>query len=239
MVRKPLIPNIPLVSALVVALLFGAMPCVSAQAPAQQPTARSDDSPAPSAPTRSRGGAAVSDDGFSRQVISSAESDYVLSPGDIVELSIFHEPDLASHSSIARDGTVQLPLLREVKLAGMTVRDARDMLAKLYGQKYLVNPQVYLNVVQFAQRKFTIMGQVGKPGSYDLQGGQTIDLLEAIGMAGGFTRIADRGRVLIRRKTSNGGSEILKANVKRMTEGKLEVLQVKPGDVITVGESWY
>jgi len=163
----------------------------------------------------------------------------VLSPGDIVELSIFHEPDLASHSSIARDGTVQLPLLREVKLAGMTVRDARDMLAKLYGQKYLVNPQVYLNVVQFAQRKFTIMGQVGKPGSYDLQGGQTIDLLEAIGMAGGFTRIADRGRVLIRRKTSNGGSEILKANVKRMTEGKLEVLQVKPGDVITVGESWY
>ena len=239
MVRKPLIPNIPLVSALVVALLFGAMPYVSAQTHAQEPTARSDDSPAPAAPTRSRGGTAVSDDGFSHQVISSAESDYVLSPGDIVELSIFHEPDLASHSSIARDGTVQLPLLREVKLAGMTVRDARDMLAKLYGQKYLVNPQVYLNVVQFAQRKFTIMGQVGKPGSYDLQGGQTIDLLEAIGMAGGFTRIADRGRVLIRRKTANGGSEILKANVKRMTEGKVEVMQVKPGDVITVGESWY
>ena len=140
---------------------------------------------------------------------------------------------------IARDGTVQLPLLREVKLAGMTVREARDMLAKLYGQKYLVNPQVYLNVVQFAQRKFTIMGQIAKPGSYDLQGGQTLDLLEAIGMAGGFTRIADRGRVLIRRKTSDGNSEIIKANAKRMAEGKIEIIDIKPGDVITIGESWY
>ena len=238
MIRIPLISNVPPVIALVIAMYFLAISCLSAQAPAQEPTKPSDESAAQAAPARGRGNSG-SDDGFSRQVITSAESDYVLSPGDVVELSIFHEPDLASHSSIARDGTVQLPLLREVKLAGMTVRDARDMLAKLYGQKYLVNPQVYLNVVQFAQRKFTIMGQIAKPGSYDLQGGQTIDLLEAIGMAGGFTRIADRGRVLIRRKTPNGGSEILKANVKRMTEGKVEVLQVKPGDVITVGESWY
>jgi polysaccharide export outer membrane protein len=83
------------------------------------------------------------------------------------------------------------------------------------------------------------MGQIAKPGSYDLQGGQTIDLLEAIGMAGGFTRIADRGRVLIRRKTSDSGSEIIKANAKRMAEGKIEIIDIKPGDVITIGESWY
>jgi protein involved in polysaccharide export with SLBB domain len=208
-----------------------------AQTTPQQPTAVTDDKAAAQPPMPGR--ASDSDGGRPRQVISSAEGDYVLSPGDMVELSIFREPDLTSHSMIARDGTVQLPLLREVKLAGMTVREARDMLAKLYGQKYLVNPQVYLNVVQFAQRKFTIMGQIAKPGSYDLQGGQTIDLLEAIGMAGGFTRIADRGRVLIRRKTSDSGSEIIKANAKRMAEGKIEIIDIKPGDVITIGESWY
>jgi len=162
----------------------------------------------------------------------------MLVPGDLVELSIFREPDLTSRSMIARDGTVQLPLLRETKLGGMTVREARDMLAKLYGKKYLVNPQVYLNVVQFAQRKFTIIGQVARPGSYELQGGQTLDLLEAVGMAGGFTRIADRGHLLIRRK-SDSGSEIIKANAKRMAEGKIETILVKPGDVISIGESWY
>jgi len=212
-------------------------PVLLAQSSPQEPTAPSDGGNPIAAPAESRG--QVPDAGFSRQVISSAEGDYVLSSGDMVEISIFREPDLAARSMIARDGTVQLPLLREVNLAGMTVRAARDMLAKLYGQKYLVNPQVYLNVVQFAERKFTIMGQVAKPGSYDLQGGQSLDLLEVIGMAGGFTRIADRGRVLIRRKTGNGKSEIIKADAKRMAEGKAAIIEVKPGDVITVGESWY
>ena len=225
----------PKIPTLVAALLLGGT-WLLAQAPPQQPTARTEDSPTP-APSPAR--ASDSDDARPHQIISTGEGDYVLTPGDLVELSIFREPDLSSRSMIARDGTVQLPLLREVKLAGMTVRAARDMLGKLYGQKYLVNPQVYLNVVQFAQRKFTIMGQVAKPGSYELQGGQTIDLLEAIGMAGGFTRIADRGRLLIRRKSPDGGNEIIKANATRMIQGKTEIIDVKPGDVITVGESWY
>ena len=225
----------PKIPTLVATLLLGGT-WLLAQAPPQQPAARTEDSPTPApSPVRT----SDSDDARPHQIISTGEGDYVLTPGDLVELSIFREPDLSSRSMIARDGTVQLPLLREVKLAGMTVRAARDMLGKLYGQKYLVNPQVYLNVVQFAQRKFTIMGQVAKPGSYELQGGQTIDLLEAIGMAGGFTRIADRGRLLIRRKLPDGGNEIIKANATRMIQGKTEIIDVKPGDVITVGESWY
>ena len=174
----------------------------------------------------------------SGQTISSAENDYVLSAGDTIDLSVFREPDLTSRSTIARDGSVQLPLIREVKLAGMTVRDARTFLTKLYGEKYLVNPQVYLSVSEFAQRKFTIMGQVSRPGSYELQGGQSLDLLEAIGMAGGFTRIADRGHVIIRR--GNGGDkQVFKLNAKGMAEGKTEMFEILPGDIITVGESWF
>ena len=171
-------------------------------------------------------------------MLNSAEGDYILTAGDTIELNIFREPDLTSRSMIARDGTVQLPLIQEVKLAGLTVREAREMLRKHYGSKYLINPQVYLNVVQFAQRKFTIIGQVSRPGSYELQGGQILDLLEAIGMAGGFTRIADRGHILIRRKYG-GESQIIKANAKKMAEGKIETILILPGDVISIGESWY
>lgn len=172
------------------------------------------------------------------QLLSSAESDYVLAPGDTIEMTIFREPDLTTRSSIARDGTVQMPLIQEVVLAGLTVRDGRNLLKKLYGSKYLVDPQVYLNVVQFAQRKFTIMGQVARPGTYDLQGAQTLDILEAVGMAGGFTRIANRGQVIIKRR-AGGKNETIKANVKRMAEGKTEPIVIVPGDVITVGESWF
>lgn len=170
--------------------------------------------------------------------LSSGESDYVLVVGDVIELNIFREPELATQATIARDGTVQLPLVREVKLAGLTIRDAREMLRGLYDREFLVNPQVFLNVVRYAQRKFTIMGQVARPGSYELQGGERMDILEAIGLAGGFTRIANRGRVIIQRK-EGGAVTAIKANVKRMADGKEEPVEIQPGDVITVTESWF
>ncbi|MFM8657200.1 MAG: polysaccharide biosynthesis/export family protein, partial [Chthoniobacterales bacterium] len=128
--------------------------------------------------------------------------------------------------------------IREVTLAGLTIRDARELLRTMYDKQFLVDPQVFLNVVKYAERKFTIMGQVARPGSYELQGGERIDLLEAIGLAGGFTRIADRGRVIIQRK-EGGEVKAIKANAKRMADGKVDPLEVQPGDVITVKESWF
>jgi polysaccharide export outer membrane protein len=93
-------------------------------------------------------------------------------------------------------------------------------------------------VVKYAERKFTIMGQVARPGSYELQGGERIDLLEAIGLAGGFTRIANRGRVIVQRRTGNEVTAI-KANAKKMADGRETPLEIQPGDVITVSESWF
>lgn len=201
-------------------------PAAPAEAP---PPAAAAPAPAIAVPAiiRSPGGA-----------LSSGESDYTLVVGDVVELNIFREPDLTTQATIARDGTVQLPLIREVVLAGYTIRDARELLRGLYDKQYLVDPQIFLNVVKYAQRKFTIMGQVARPGSYELQGGERMDLLEAIGLAGGFTRIADRGGVIIQRK-EGGEVKAIKANAKRMADGKAPPIEVQPGDVITVKESWF
>ncbi len=171
--------------------------------------------------------------------LTSSEGDYVLTSGDTIEMSVFREPELSARSTIGRDGTVFLPLIKEVVLAGKSVREARTYLTELYGGKFLRSPQVYLSVAVFAQRKFTIMGQVVKTGSYELQGGQSLDLLEAIGMAGGFTRIADRGKVVVRRRDEAGTVEIFKLNAKRMAEGRAPRFEIRPGDIVTVGESWY
>ena len=199
-------------------------PVPSAPAPPAAPVT----APAPPVPVvRGSGGA-----------LSSGESDYVLVVGDVVELNVFREPDLTTQATIARDGTVQLPLIREVQLAGLSIRDAREMLRQLYDKKFLVDPQVFLNVVKYAQRKFTIMGQVARPGSYELQGGERMDLLEAIGLAGGLRRIGNRGRVIIQRREGEGVTAI-KANAKRMADGKEAPIEVQPGDVITVSESWF
>ena len=171
--------------------------------------------------------------------INSAANDYILSSSDTLEMSIFREPDLTTRSRVASDGTVQLPLIGDVKVAGMTIRTAREIIRKRYDADYLVDPQVYLNVINYAQRKFTILGQVAKPGTIDFPGGDTISLLQAVGMAGGFTRTADRGKVIVKRPVKGGAEETLKLNAKKMAAEGKGVFMIAPGDVITVGESWF
>lgn len=196
-------------------------------APPAAPVAPASTGGSPSSPAIPSGGA-----------LTSGENDYVLVIGDVVQLNVFREPELATQATIARDGTVQLPLVREVRLAGLTIREARELLRNLYDRQFLVNPQVFLNVARYAQRKFTIMGQVNRPGSYELQGGERLDVLEAIGLAGGFTRLADRGRVIVQRRE---GDEVkaIRINARRMADGKEPPFEVQPGDVITVTESWF
>lgn len=153
-------------------------------------------------------------------------------------MTVFREPDLRTRGMIAQDGTIQFPLIGELKLSGLRIRDAREMIRKLYDADYLVSPQVYLDVFKYAQKSFTILGQVKNPGAYELTGGQRLGLMEAVGMAGGFTRIADRGRILVTRKI-DGQEETIKVNSKKLTKPNAEPFEVQPGDVITVGESWY
>ena len=178
-------------------------------------------------------------DAPSGPAITAAANDYVISTSDTLEMSIFREPDLTTRSRVGSDGTVQLPLIGDVKVAGMTVRVAREMIRKRYDADYLVDPQVYLNVIDYAQRKFTVMGQVSRPGTYDFPGGSTLSLLQAVGMAGGFTRTADRSKVVVRRSAKGGGDEVIKLNAKKMASEGKGSFEVAPGDVITVAESWF
>lgn len=170
--------------------------------------------------------------------LMAGEGDYVLAAGDTLDLMVYKEPDLGMRSKIARDGRVQLPLLGEVAVAGMTVREAQDHIKKLLNADYLVDPQVYLNIASYTQRKITLIGQVVRPGSYELQGNESLGILEAIGMAGGFTRIADSKNVTVKR-IAGGKTEAFKVNTKRLEDPKGGSFQVLPGDIITVGESWY
>ena len=204
---------------------------------APEPTAggfRSDNSNAPVAP-------AVSADRSGEATIPTlmaGEGDYVLAAGDTLDLMVYKEPDLNMRSKIARDGRVQLPLLGEVAVAGKTVREAQDYIKSLLNADYLVNPQVYLNIASYTQRKITLIGQVVRPGSYELQGNESLGILEAIGMAGGFTRIADSKNVTIKRIVG-GKPDTIKVNTKRLEDADGGSFQVLPGDIITVGESWY
>ena len=153
-------------------------------------------------------------------------------------MSVFHQPDLTTRSPIAGDGSVQFPLIGEVKLAGLPLRSAREIIRKRYDSDYLVEPQVYLNVVAYAQHTFTILGQVNKPGTYEFPGGKPLSLLEGVGLAGGFTRLANASSVIVKRN-SKGADQTVKVNAKQRVNSNKASFQLQPDDVVTVTESWF
>jgi protein involved in polysaccharide export with SLBB domain len=166
--------------------------------------------------------------------VISAPSGYVLSPNDLVAVEVFGEEDLRTNARLNGEGNLSLPLLGSVKLAGFTLPQAAERLTELYGRDYLVNPKVNVSLIGYAKRRFTILGQVNRPGSYEMPetspGG--IDLLEAIAMAGGYTRIAAPERISIKRNES-----MLKVDAKRLARTGGGGFRVESGDTITVGES--
>lgn len=170
--------------------------------------------------------------------LGAANGDYVLKPGDTLDMVIYHEPDLSMRAKIGKDSMVQLPLLGEVKLGGLTVRSATSLLREKYNADYLVNPQLYLDIAGYNASKFTIIGQVGRPGTYDCGGSETIGMLEAIGMAGGFTRIADRGHIIVKRRDGDS-LKTIKVNAKKLSDVGADRFEIQPGDVIDVHESWF
>jgi polysaccharide export outer membrane protein len=93
---------------------------------------------------------------------------------------------------------------------------------------------VNVTLVGYAKRRFTVLGQVGRPGTFEMPEGSPggIDLLEAIAMAGGYTRIAAPERTSVRR-----GDKVFRVDGKRVARGGAENFMVQPGDTITVGES--
>jgi polysaccharide export outer membrane protein len=165
--------------------------------------------------------------------------EYKLSPNDLVDFRVFQEPELDSVVRISGEGQANFPLIGVVALGGKTTGEAIEILKSRYRNGYLINPQISLTVRSYAKKLFTVLGQVQKPGSYDIIGTSQITLLQAIGMAGGYTKIADPSNVTIKR-LEDGREQVLKFNAKRMLRGDdPTALLVKPGDVISVGESLF
>jgi len=184
----------------------------------------------------SSGGAPTGYAGYGSAATSgiSAPAGYILTPNDLVAVEVFGEDDLKTQARLNGEGNLSLPLLGSVHLAGLSLTQATTRLTELYGRDYLVNPKLNVTLVGYAVRRFTILGQVNRPGDYAMPesspGG--IGLVEAIGIAGGYTRIAAPERISVRR-----GNQLLKVNAKRISRGVASDFHIESGDIITVGES--
>ena len=167
---------------------------------------------------------------------TNARPDYVLVANDIVFVKVYQEDDLDAKVRISKDGSIVLPLLGSVTVGGLTREAASRHIRDLLGVKYLVNPQVSLDITDYAKRRFTVLGQVQRPGSFEMPGDESVNLLQAISMAGGYTRLGAGNRVTLQRG-QGADKKVFKLDADSMAKDKdVKTFEIQADDTITIGE---
>jgi len=160
-----------------------------------------------------------------------APAGYILGPGDSVDIVVFGQPDLSETVTIKPDGLVELPLVGDVKAAGRTTGQFADDLVKAY-RTYLKAPSVSVKIQAFRTTRIYVLGQVFKPGQYELK--PNAGILELLADAGGPTTRADLAKaVLIRNKTETTQLDLIVA----MKDGKEPAVTLEPDDVVYLPET--
>jgi len=166
-------------------------------------------------------------------------STYTLSPYDVIDVSVFGEEDLHTRAKLGADGTVLLPLIQSVSLSGKTVAEATDLIQKKYAAGFVKDPHILVTVLEYRKSTFSILGQVMRPGIYEIPEGSHMSIVDAILLAGGFTRIADQNGVKVKRMVK-GKAAVFKVKAGSMADSsEVAPFEIHPGDVIKVNESWF
>ena len=166
-------------------------------------------------------------------------SDYLLQPGDLVEIQVYKETDMDRTLRISSQGTIAFPLIGNVNIAGLNISEAENTVETRL-KSYLKNPSVSILIKEYANKTVYVLGQVKKPSSIAIPPEKNMTLLEAITSAGGFTDIAAVSRVKILRM-EKGVQRSIEVDVSQITkDGKKQLdISLKPGDVVFVPQSLF
>jgi polysaccharide export outer membrane protein len=168
---------------------------------------------------------------------------YVLAAGDTIIVTVAGEPELRTASLIAQDGTVRLPLVGNVRVEGLAVRQAEVLLAKSYREgEFLRNPEVQLHVTDYTPSLVTVLGAVRTPGKITFpREKKQLEIVDAITQSGGFLPVAKGDAVVVTRTDASGRESQQTVDVAALMSGKRKddkpaVFFLQPGDRIFVPE---
>ena len=170
-----------------------------------------------------------------------AAQEYHFQPEDVLNITVHEQPDLTTKTRITADGNITFPLLGAIHVAGMTTDEVEKKITDLLAKDYLVNPQVLVYIAGYAPKQVSVIGCVNNPGKYNMSNERETTVLQAIAMAGGFSKIADVNSTRILRIDEKGKKQTIMINIKDITvRGEKEKdLPLKPNDVIFVPESFF
>lgn len=156
-----------------------------------------------------------------------------LLPNDVLAVRVVGEVDLTVERRVANDGTITYPFLETIKVDGKTPSEVETIIREGLAKDYLVNPQVMVDVKDYVKQFFTVGGQVNREGQYEYPVDRKLDVLEAISLAGGFSKLAQKGKIEVRR-----GNDTFKFSEKQLKDSNdpSKKFYVLPNDKVTVDE---
>jgi len=161
-----------------------------------------------------------------------APAGYVIGPDDVLTVLFRYDKDMTTEVTVRPDGMISLPVLNDVRAAGLTPEQLKDRVTEA-AKKFIEDPAVTVIVKVINSRKAFITGQVTRPGSYPLTTPTTV--LQLIAMAGGLTEYADEKNITIMR-VENGRPVTFVFNYKDVSHRKnlRQNIELKPGDTVIV-----
>jgi polysaccharide export outer membrane protein len=160
------------------------------------------------------------------------DPDYVIGPEDVLNVNVWKEAELTSTVPVRPDGKISLPLLNDVQAAGLTATQLAGQITTRL-KKYIDEPRVTVVVTQVNSRRYFVLGEVGRPGSFSLLPNMTV--LQALSTAGGFSQFANPKNIYVLR-IENGKQSKLPFNYREVIKGRNaeQNILLKPGDTIVV-----
>lgn len=168
---------------------------------------------------------------------------HTLALADRVRIAVYQETDLDSLTRIDARGRVNLPLIGEITIGGLTVIEAQAAIENAYKDgRYLRNPQVTVSVEEYAPREVSIQGQIRNAGRYTLPIESTLTVVELVTKAGGITDIGKGSAVSVTRILPDGTKKVFTVDVDSVIRGRKDTktddsaLLLQPGDIVYVPE---
>jgi len=157
---------------------------------------------------------------------------YKIGPEDVLAITVWKNEPMSRVVQVRPDGMISLPLIDDVSAAGLTPVQFRDVLVKRMSE-FIPNPEVSVIVTDVRNYKVSVLGEVMKPGRFELKSYTTI--LDVIAQAGGFTQFAARGKIIVLRPSGKSMKRIpFNYNKVVAAGGEEENFYLQPGDIVLV-----
>lgn len=164
-------------------------------------------------------------------------SSYEISPLDYLRVALYvaDEMQFESEVRVSQNGSITVPHLGTVNVAGKTIDEMREDLYQPYNRDFYVDPHIEVVILSYAERSVTVIGKVNRQGLVPFPSEEGLSLLEAIALAGGWSadRLADKSNVTITRTNDAGEKFLIEVDARDITT---QDHPLKEGDLIRVPE---